>query len=895
MNHVAEILTGWKEDEARGKPVEEVFRIINEDTRGKVENPVERVLREKTVVGLANHTLLISKDGKEIPIADSGAPIIGIYGEIFGVVLVFRDQSKERETEKLIKTRLTLFEYSVSHTLEELLQKTLDEVCVLTDSPVGFYHLVESDQKTLSLQVWSTWTIQEFCKAEGKGLHYDIDKAGVWADCIKEKKPVIHNDYESHPHKKGLPAGHAPVIRELVVPIIRKNKIVAVIGIGNKPSDYTEKDVQIVSYLADVAWELIEHKKAAEALAKSEAFNRSLIEHLPHRIFIKDRNSVYLSCNANYAHDIGISAEQIAGKDDYAFFPLELASKYRADDEEVMSSGKSKNIVEEYEVSGNKRWVQTIKVPYLDEKDRVIGVMGIFEDITERKLAEEELRESKTKYENFFMEDPTGNLVSTPVGKILACNPAFIRIFGFSSLDEALQTNIITLYRNPQERIVLMSKLQEDKKIEDWAVEMARKDGKSLHIVMNLVGRFDSDGNLSKIQAYLFDDTRRRQLEDQLVQAQKLESIGTLASGIAHDFNNILGIIMGQTSMMELAGNDHDKLKQRIESIDKATRRGASLVKQLLTFARKSETIIETVKVNNIVNEITKLLRETFPKTILVSSELQKDLPSITADASQIHQVLLNIFINARDAMPRGVGILSILTKTVPGDTVSRYHQDAAANNYVCIEVSDTGTGMDETVRQKIFEPFFTTKDIGKGTGLGLALVYGIVTNHKGFIDVESEPGKGTKFSIYLPADESRFDIYEPSRKSAVGVPGGTETILVIEDEEMLRQLLEIALVSKGYRVLMAEDGEEGVETYLRNQKEIALVITDIGLPKLGGHEVFMAIKAFNPDARVIIASGYIDVNVKSELSKAGAKYFLQKPYRIEEVYKNVRAAIDEE
>lgn len=892
MNHVAESLTGWKEEEAGGIQIEEVFRVINEETRCKIENPVERVLRDKVVVGLANHSLLISKNEKEIPIADSGAPILGHDREIVGVVLVFRDQSPVREAEKLIKARLTLFEYSASHTLDELLQKTLDEVGVLTGSPVGFYHFVESDQLTLSLKAWTTRTIREFCKAEQKDLHYGIDKAGVWADCIKEKKPVIHNDYASLPHKKGFPAGHAPVIRELVIPVLRDDKIVAVLGMGNKPTDYTEKDVEAVSYLADVAWELIEHKKAQELLAESEALNRNLVEHLPHRIFVKDRNSVYLFCNSNFGHDLGISAEQIKGKDDYAFFSSELAGKYRADDEEVMSSGKNKITVEEHEISGEKRWVETIKVPHLDAKGKVIGVIGIFEDITERMFAEEELRESKANYENFFMEDPTGNLSSTPEGNILACNPAFIRIFGFSSVEEALQTNITTLYRNPNDRRVLLSKLQQDKIVENWGVDMVRKDGKLIHVVMNLVGRFDNDGNLSKIQVYLFDDTKRRQLEDQLIQSQKLESLGTLASGIAHDFNNILGIMMGQTYMLGCDLNDHGKLKQQIETIDNAIGRGATLVQQLLAFARKTEPVLKTVKINDIINEIMQLLSEIFPKTIVISAELQNDLPSITADASQIHQVLLNLFINARDAMPMG-GSLSIFTKTVSGDALSQCHKDAGGRKFVCIEVIDTGTGMNETVRQKIFDPFFTTKDIGKGTGLGLALAYGIVAKHRGFIDVESESGKGTKFSIYFPVGDNELEILEPVRKIGEDMPGGTETILVIEDEGMLRQLMEIALVSKGYRVLMAEDGEKGVETYLSHQKEIDLVITDLGLPKLGGEEVFMSIMALDPDARIIIASGYIDVNVKSELSKAGAKYYLQKPYRLEEVFSCVRAAID--
>jgi signal transduction histidine kinase/ActR/RegA family two-component response regulator len=390
----------------------------------------------------------------------------------------------------------------------------------------------------------------------------------------------------------------------------------------------------------------------------------------------------------------------------------------------------------------------------------------------------------------------------------------------------------------------------------------------------------------------LKDITAQKTLEEQLRQAQKLESLGTLASGIAHDFNNILGIIMGHSFLLERLKSDPVKLSQSIDAIEKATQRGAALVKQLLTFARKTEAVFESVLVNQIIEEVVKLLQETFSKTINVRSDLKRDLPIIVADSNQIYQVMINLCVNARDAMPMG-GTLSIASTTVEGGALSSKFPRATAREYILLQVSDTGMGMDEVTRQRIFEPFFTTKGVGKGTGLGLALVHGIVENHHGSINVATELGKGTTFSIYLPVEERPIESHRTSKKAMEDVPGGTETILLIEDEEMLGELARAFLVSKGYTVLTARDGEEGVEAFSRHQKEISVVVTDMGLPKLGGEDVFKRIRAIDPKAKVILASGFIDPEVKSEMYKAGAKHFIQKPYSHDEVLQKVREVID--
>jgi two-component system cell cycle sensor histidine kinase/response regulator CckA len=291
--------------------------------------------------------------------------------------------------------------------------------------------------------------------------------------------------------------------------------------------------------------------------------------------------------------------------------------------------------------------------------------------------------------------------------------------------------------------------------------------------------------------------------------------------------------------------------------------------------------------------EIMAMILETFPKVITYSQNFDKTVHYINADRSQLHQALLNLCVNARDAMPKG-GVLSINTHMVSVASLRNQHPDAAASGYVCIEVSDTGEGMNEETQKRIFEPFFTTKGIGKGTGLGLAVVFGIVHTHNGFIDVESELGKGTTFQMYLPASQVAAEtIGEKDEQTLEEIPGGTETLLVVEDEETLMMSLRMVLEEKGYIVLSVGDGLEAVETYQENKKKIALVLTDLGLPTITGLEVSQRIKKINPNERIVLATGFLDPEMKAEFLKAGIEHFLYKPYDLRIVLKVIREVLD--
>jgi CheY-like chemotaxis protein len=312
----------------------------------------------------------------------------------------------------------------------------------------------------------------------------------------------------------------------------------------------------------------------------------------------------------------------------------------------------------------------------------------------------------------------------------------------------------------------------------------------------------------------------------------------------------------------------------------------------LLTFARKTEVQLDYLNLNDVLKEVRNLLQETFPKTITFNLELDDRIPKILADYNQLHQALLNLSVNSRDAMEKG-GTLSFVTGTMPGSALHDKFSDAVELLYVRLSVSDTGEGMSAETRKRIFEPFFTTKEKGKGTGLGLAVVYGVIKNHHGFIDVESAVGKGTTFHLYFPVSPEVLDSVELGIEGVQNIPGGDETILLVEDEASLLEFLENLFALKGYTTLIAQDGEEAVNVYRDHQKEIDLVVSDVGLPKMGGYDEYIAIKKFDPNAKIIFASGYIDPDLRNQMLSAGVRDFIQKPYEPDEILRKVREVLD--
>jgi nitrogen-specific signal transduction histidine kinase/CheY-like chemotaxis protein len=396
------------------------------------------------------------------------------------------------------------------------------------------------------------------------------------------------------------------------------------------------------------------------------------------------------------------------------------------------------------------------------------------------------------------------------------------------------------------------------------------------------------DGTILGYQGIIRDITERKRLEAQLQQAQKMEAIGTLAGGIAHDFNNLLMGIQGNVSLILSDMDASDPHYQRLKNTEKQIQSGAKLTSHLLGYARKGRYEVKPLSLNQLVEETS----ETFSRTkreVAIHRELAPDLFAVEADPGQIEQVLWNLFINAADAMPSG-GELMLRTANVTHRDMKGKLYDPVPGDYVLLRVTDTGTGIDKEIMGRIFDPFFTTKERGRGTGLGLASAYGIIKGHRGYIDVASRKGKGTTFKVYLPASEKR--VYEVFKHSARLVTG-TETVLLVDDEEAIRQVGQELLEAMGYHVLLASNGEEAIELYEKHGDEIDLVLLDIVMPHMGGGETYERIKEINPDVRVLLLSGYSIDGEATEILERGCNGFIQKPFTMKELSGKIRDIVE--
>ncbi len=890
LNAVAEELTGWSSDEANGLPLEEVFRIVNEETRRRVGSPVARVLKEGKFVGLANHTLLISRDGAERPIADSAAPVRSQDGTLLGVVLVFRDQSSERRAQRLTSIRQDLIEYASVHSLDEILAEAVDQVCACLNSPIGYYHFVESDQKTLSLQQFSTRTLSEFCRTLEKGMHYNIDRAGVWVDCVREKKPVIHNDYDSLEQKKGMPKGHVRVARDLAVPVMRDGKLVAIMGVGNKPGNYTSTDSETASYLADVVWEIVARKKTDEARLKTETINTAIVNHAAESIVLVDAETLrFVEFNDATCNGLGYSREEFA-----ALTLLDIQGALTPEE----SIQRVHDILRIGHLRYENRYLckdGTFRDVLTSSRAITVGdrkyLVGLGLDITERKRMENTLHDSELKFKTILQTTNEGFWLVDNDAVICDVNPRLCEILGRER--EEILGRKFSSFVDEENRLILNRQLDLREKGLPSVYEIAfsRPDGS--HIFCRNSGTTFFDGAGKKIGAFgmITDISEQKKLEARIRQSQKIEAIGTLAGGIAHDFNNILGIIVGYAELARLKVPDDSKAVRNLEEILKAADRAKDLVRQILTFSRMGGYENRPVQVGLIVKEALKMLRSTLPSTIEIRQWVASN-SLVLGNSTQMHQVLLNLCTNAFHAMKEKGGVLevSLLDVEVDEETASR---NPGMHPGPCLKltVSDTGYGMDAGVLDRIFDPYFTTKSKDEGTGLGLSVVHGIVHSHGGFITVASRVGEGSTFEVFFP----RFSITKTAPRD-VGLPGafgvGTERILLVDDEADLCRSYKEILEILGYRVVAKTSSIEAMDVFMVDPSNFDLVITDQTMPKMTGTELAGQIHRVRPDIPIILCTGYSPKAAENE--QPGISTLLMKPISKDHLVSAIRKILDE-
>jgi two-component system cell cycle sensor histidine kinase/response regulator CckA len=758
----------------------------------------------------------------------------------------------------------------------------------------------------------------------------------------------------------------------------------------------------------------LKEQRVSDSAARS--LLEAIIDAVPARVFWKDRNLVYLGCNAAFARDAGFTdPKEMIGKDDYQMCWRDRAEAYRADDRSVIESGCAKLLIEEPQTTpeGNRISLLTSKVPLRGPAGEISGVLGTYMDVTEHQRSEQALRASELRYRRLFESAKDGILIlDAETGTVVDVNPFLIELLripresflgkkvwelgffedilanqdNFAELqqqkyvryeDMALKASdgrrievefVSNVYRVDHENVIQCNirdisarkREQESHARLSTAVEQSaesivitdtggtivyvnpaferstgytrdeaigqnprilksgRQDAEFYRRLWDALGRgevwsgrftnrkkdgtlFEEDATISAVRdaagrivnyvAAKRDVTNEALLEQQLRQAQRMEAVGQLAGGVAHDFNNLLGVITGYGEIVHRRMADEDPLKGKVEQILKAAERAADLTRQLLAFGRKQVLQPRILDLNAVVSGMQKMLPRVIGEDVELVAVLGPDLGSVRADPGQIDQILMNLAANARDAMPEG-GRITIETRNADLDeSYAATHAPVRTGPYVMLAFSDTGSGMDAATQARVFEPFFTTKGVGEGTGLGLATLYGIVKQSDGYVWVYSEVGVGTTFKIYLPrVDEQAPD----AREEAPGpLPRGVETLLLVEDEASLREMLNEVLEANGYSVLVARDGAEALQLSEAHVGPIQLMLTDVIMPGATGPRIVELVARTRPSMKVLFISGYSDEAVTRHGLIGPGKAFLSKPFGTEVLLRRVRESLD--
>ncbi|WP_161957572.1 PAS domain S-box protein [Mariprofundus sp. EBB-1] len=629
----------------------------------------------------------------------------------------------------------------------------------------------------------------------------------------------------------------------------------------------------------------------AEALLKqSEQKYRTLVENLPQRFFIKDKDSQYISCSKNYADDLGTSPEALVGRNDYDFFPAHIAKGYQRDDKRIMSNGTTEDIDESIVFDGQERFIHTVKAPARDEHGHINGVLGMFLDVTEQKQAREQIARLVASVEH--AQDAI--IISDLDSRMLYVNPAFETITGFSAEEAVGQyTKILRSGRHPRSFYVEMLETVRQGNVWRGEIIIKCKDGSFRYVERNVAPVRDECGNIICQVNIQRDITEHKKMEEQLLQSQKMESLGTLVGGVAHEFNNALAGMTGRLFLLKSKTSALPSARNDIEMVEKLCFRSADMVRQMLAFARKSPLQKKDLDLTAFVKETFKLHRLSIPESINLQTSFSPQPLPVHGDSIQIQQIVINLLNNARDAVggKKHPEIILKVSSFTPDTAFLEAHPEAGGKQYAHLMVSDNGCGISEKKLKHIFDPFYTTKEVGKGTGLGLSMVYGACAMHGGFVDVVSSQGIGSSMHVYLPL--LMTEAKKPSLTSRQTEAGHGETILLVDDEKILRSTGKAVLEALGYVVLEAADGMQAVEIFAAHQHEIRLVLMDVVMPNMGGVESAEKMHRIRSDTPVIFCTGYDKSDV---LANSGIQdeMVLSKPYSVETISRIMRACLSE-
>ena len=832
MNPVAENLTGWPLAEAHGRPLELVFQIVNEETRRIVANPVAKVLREGQVVGLANHTILIGRDGREIPIDDCASPIFGDLGQLTGTVLVFQNVSVRRQKEAELR-RIEWMFAPKCHPLE---------------TGEGAQQQAYGDLTGLN-------TSRLILDSVGSDLLMDI--VTDFLDLLETSSAVYerNGDY----------------------------------AFGIFSSGWCR-------FMDQAARNCCTTEDNRTALSSGRWHCHESCWTDASRLSIERGETVDISCRGGLRlHAVPIFAgDEIVGSINIGYNDpprdpavlQELAELYQVCFDELQQ------LAETYQT----------RPPFIVElaKSRLRSSARLIGEIVRRRILEQKQQNSEQQYRMLFAGNPHPMWVyDLETLAFLAVNEAAIAHYGYSH-DEFLAMTIKDI--RPPEHIdaLLQSVAAVTDGLNQSGVWLHRlKDGRNVEMEITSHTLIFANRRAELVLAY--DVTERKQIEAErlemerrLLHTQKLESLGVLAGGIAHDFNNLLMVILGYADLSLLEVSPVSPVRPKIQEIIKASHRAADLCRQMLAYSGKGNFVIEHMYLNEVIEEMTHMLKTTISKKVLLNLNLEKMTPPIEGDPAQIRQVIMNLVLNASEAIGNKSGVVTVSTGARYCDAdYLRETFDAnslSAGLFVSVEVSDTGCGMDKETQLRIFEPFFTTKFTGRG--LGMSAVLGIMRGHKGALKVYSEPGRGSTFRLLFPASAEAGEAFTGEGVASGSEWRGSGTVLLVDDEETVLAVGRSMLEALGFSVITAWDGREAVEVYRLHRRKIAFVVMDLTMPHMNGEEAFRKLRRIEPDVKVFISSGYSEWEISARFAEKSLAGFIQKPYQLTELRNVLKGSV---
>jgi len=861
MNPVAQSLTGWDQKDTVGKLLTEVFNIVNEQTREDAKNPVDKIISKGTIVGLANHTMLIAKDGKEIPIDDSAAPIRDEKGNISGVVLIFRDISERKQSEKSLQQIECIV--STSSDMMALLNKDFVYLSV-NDAYVNAFGKTKDEVIGHSVSdIFGDEFFEKIIKSNAE-------------QCIAGHEVHFNDWFE-------FPVGGRQCMDVVYTPYLSDNKKIE--GFVVNARNITEIKQEIA--------ERIQVEKELKEISEREKLLVDIVREANVGMAVGYPDGRLGVSNQAFQKITGYTETELKTINwNTVLTPPEWIEPEMAKLHELHETKMPVVYEKEYiQKDGSRIPIELSVHPGIDRDGNVECYRAFVTDITSRKHAAQALRESEERFRKIIELSPVGVFITDSDGKTTYWNEKLCKITGMPTDAGKGEGWVDGIHPDDKERV--FKKWYESQEARSTFYEEYRfidRKGEITHTIGQAIPMTDSSGNIIGYLGTITDITERKKLESKLFQSQKMESIGTLAGGIAHDFNNILTSIIGFSSLAITGAERGSELEDDLMEIHSAGIRAKDLVKQILTFARQSNEEIIPIQVRLIAKEVLKFIKSSIPTTIEINTEINSD-SFIMGSPTHIHQILMNLCTNASQAMEESGGVLEVSLNDVIVDKTNLTHLGLVYGEYIAIKVSDTGMGMSNWTVQTIFDPYFTTKKPGEGTGLGLSVVHGIVESYGGKITVDSKEGAGTEFTTYLPISKKR--IKHASHEEEV-LPTGDEHILFVDDEASITKIGSRLLQQIGYKVTINNSSVEAFEIFRSKPDDFDLVVTDMTMPNMTGDKLAVKLMKIKPDIPVILCTGYSKKISEKSALEIGIKAYINKPINHKDLAQTIRKVLDE-